>query len=66
MMIFSQYEYKTDKVFLIFGENQFEKLEFICYKCPIKINNVNIDKKEISDKFNCTKKGFYLFFQLKK
>ena len=50
--------YKTDKKVKRFGDTEIEKHKFHQHKNPVSINNININKKVLSNKVSFCKKGF--------
>lgn len=50
-----------NKEFLKFGDIEIEKQKFYYFQNPININNVDITKIVISNKFSLGKNGFTFF-----
>ena len=66
LTLFPEYSYKrTSKKFFKFDVIQMEKQMFHSSKRPIAIDDVDIDKILISNKFACAKKDFKYFIRYK-
>ena len=41
-----------------FGNNVIKKGTYHCSKCPVDINQINVEKIVVSNEFSCNEKGF--------
>ena len=53
-----------DKKIIKFYDTETEKYKFRQYKSPILIDNIDINKIVVSNKFSFGKKGFWIFYWL--